>query len=379
MDIRALLLQVAATYDSNQKTSKGVPAQDLLRSVPKLRLPLPAGLTATGNGGNGGAARAPWVGIFDPDVTDNPNDGLYLAYIFATDLETVSLTLQQGVEELARKGAGFGTGEKLRTRLEENAERLRENLPKGVLSLYESGMNLKARSQDWRPRAYEAGNVATVPYVISEMPPEAELRQHLWQAAELLQHAAKVERETWYVNSPEGEEVTYAGKPEHAPQNEQGDVDAEAGLDGFRPKDSSTYVVEIHGRTQRKHRRHEKLINLFVPYARQRGFSAATEKKHPRDIVLTKGDEEWVVEAKVVVTGNPTEGVRGAVGQLFEYGHFLYLESSNKPGLLALFTEDVGVYADYLEQLGIASVWKTLDGWAGSLSAQQCGLVDSSD
>jgi hypothetical protein len=98
---------------------------------------------------------------------------------------------------------------------------------------------------------------------------------------------------------------------------------------------------------------------------------------HPKDLVLRKDGIEWLVEAKTVKRGNPTKAVREAVGQLFEYNHFLYeQEGYPKPHLLALFTDDIGAYAAYLEGLGVASIWRTVDGWAGSASAATWGLVD---
>lgn len=89
--------------------------------------------------------------------------------------------------------------------------------------------------------------------------------------------------------------------------------------------------------------------------------------------MLTSVGGEWLVEGKVVSAQNPTKAVREAVGQLFEYRHF-YCRESN-PYLLALFTEDIVAYADYLETLRIGSVWKTQEGWAGSRSAVEWGIV----
>ncbi|MET7903185.1 hypothetical protein ABZS86_17635 [Streptomyces sp. NPDC005355] len=77
MDIRDLLLDVALTYDEKQGTSSGVHAQDRLRAAREewARL-LPGGFEAKGNGGSGDASRTPWIGVYDPDITRDPKQGL---------------------------------------------------------------------------------------------------------------------------------------------------------------------------------------------------------------------------------------------------------------------------------------------------------------
>lgn len=361
MDIRDLLLQVASTYDSKASTTAGTPAQDLLRAVPdRIGTVMPAGMEVEGYGGKGGATATPWIGVFNPDVTRDPKENLYLAYIFASDLESVSLTLQQGVTRLHDE---LKTGQKLRARLEQNAERLRRQLPNELVKNWSDRPSFQHNG--WRALAYEASSVAARNYEVANMPPESALRKDLWSMAEILQRAATIEKTLWYESKHVGVEIEYVGK--HI-----GEVDP---LDGFRPKSDSDYIAEISARQQVKKRRHESLIASFGPYVADRGFKPVTTGVHPRDLVLLKGVREWLVEVKVVKSGNPTQAVREALAQLLEYRHFLYVEQNVKPSLVALFTESVGVYAKYLESHGIASVWKALDGWEGSASAVSWGLV----
>src|ERR1700758_4761251 len=102
MEIRELLKEIAETYDKDLGTGSGVHAQDLLRAVNQQSLSgVPDGLIAKGYGGSGDASHTPWIGIFHPRITKDPKEGLYLAYIFAADLKSVTLTLQQGVTQLA--------------------------------------------------------------------------------------------------------------------------------------------------------------------------------------------------------------------------------------------------------------------------------------
>jgi hypothetical protein len=49
-----------------------------------------------GSGGQTSATFTPWVGFFDPDETSS-QFGVYVVYIFAEDLQSVALTLNQGI------------------------------------------------------------------------------------------------------------------------------------------------------------------------------------------------------------------------------------------------------------------------------------------
>ncbi|UCM88801.1 DUF3578 domain-containing protein [Streptomyces marincola] len=371
-DLRDVLRRVAQTYDRGAGTKAGVPAQEFLRGIHTMALPLPAGLHATGNGGNGGAAVSPWIGIFDPDVSEDSQEGLYLAYIFSADLAAVSLTLQQGVERLKN---AYPSKAQLRERLRRNAGRLQSAMLRDALKGWDEPLRLGAERKHWRPHTYEAGSVAARRYETAALPPEATLRDDLWEAADLLELAAHVERSVWYLDPQDEPFVSYEPDPAHQPvPGERAPRPAPETLDHFRPKNDADYVAHVPARTQRKTRRHETLVAEFGGYVKPRGFLRNTQV-HPKDLVLRRGDAEWLVEAKVVKAGNPTRAVREAVGQLFEYRHF-FADRDRPPRLLALFTEDVRAYVDYLETLGIGSVWKTPEGWSGSRSAVDWGIVD---
>ncbi|MEU9793771.1 DUF3578 domain-containing protein [Streptomyces sparsogenes] len=364
MGIRDLLLDVAGSYDPAKKNAKGVHAQDRLRAVAdEWAHVVPVGFEAEGKGGSGGASKTPWIGVYDLDINRDPKKGLYLAYIFAADLGSVTLTLQQGVTSLERK---LGTGKKRRDYLEIRAQALLAGLPDELVDGWRIRPNFKCDAA--RALSYEAGSVVARCYSTTSMPSEISLRDDLWHMAEVLQHAAAVEKA---LNGVEGPGALKAkGASKKPPAEFQG-------LDGFRPKDGSDYVARIPKRTIKKSRSHEVLLEAFSHYADERDFVPINKAMHPKDLVLRKDGIEWLVEAKTVKRGNPTKAVREAVGQLFEYNHFLYEQEGHaKPHLLALFTEDIGAYAAYLEGLGIASVWRTVDGWAGSASAAAWGIVD---
>ncbi|MDX3849151.1 MrcB family domain-containing protein [Streptomyces sp. AK02-01A] len=370
MGIQDLLREIATTYDATAGTKRDVKGQLVLRAVAKrsdLRLPPP--LFAKGYGGQSTAAATPWVGVFNPEVNSNAGKGLYLAYIFSADLRQVWLTLQQGITHLEdRLGRGGARQEHLRRQ----ATRLR----RAVANRRRSGWvdEPELRHEADRPRAYEAASVIARSYKLSDLPVESILREDLVYAAGLLKRADLADRLWWSEDGRSPLEVNY--DPDGRVVNE-GDP-----LAGFHPKDSSDYIANIIARQQVKKRHHEALIEDFGLYVVTRGYIPTTRLTHPKDLVLHRQDnesgngDEWLVEAKVVRAGNPTEAVRQAVGQLYEYSHFLYHERKRRdPHLIGLFSENVGVYSGYLERRGIASIWYSGDGWDGSPMAADWGMI----
>ncbi|MFI6081493.1 MrcB family domain-containing protein [Streptomyces sp. NPDC051217] len=370
MGIRDLLLEIARTYDASEGTRLEVSGQRVLREVEsRTDLPLPTPLFARGYGGQTSAAATPWIGVFDPEVNSSAREGLYLAYIFSADLRTVSLTLQQGITHLEYR---LGKGQARQDHLRRQAARLRRAVAMQRRNEWVDEPELRHGAA--RPKAYEAASVIARQYDVTDLPQETALGDDLVYAADALKRTSVAERLWWFEDEESQLEVSYATNGHVA---NEGDP-----LAGFQPKDSSDYIANIAAKQQIKRRRHESLIAEFGLHIASRGFTPKTKLMHPRDLVLHRQNgaqdtsDEWLVEAKVVRDGNPTEAVRHAVGQLFEYSHFLYRERGRpEPHLVGLFTEDVGVYSGYLEQRGIASIWQTSSGWDGSASANGWGMT----
>src|SRR5829696_274797 len=164
MDIASFLLEVATTYDRAAGVS--TPTQRLLqRAGNELQQHVPGGIEIKGSGGRGGATFTPWVGFFDPDETTSPQSGVYVVYIFSEDLQSVVLTLNQGitrlVEELGWKRA--------RERLAADGANIREAMPPTAVAGLDSVISLGSRGS--RQRAYEAGNIAATRYNLNALPP----------------------------------------------------------------------------------------------------------------------------------------------------------------------------------------------------------------
>ena len=99
MDLREYIAQIALTYDRHDGPSG--PAQLLLRDCPMhLEALVSPGMLLRGGRGTTNSPRVPWFAILDPDETTSPTYGLYVVYLFAADLRTVYLSLNQGCTQL---------------------------------------------------------------------------------------------------------------------------------------------------------------------------------------------------------------------------------------------------------------------------------------
>jgi hypothetical protein len=108
------------------------------------------------------ATEAMCLGLrYFPDETKTAQQGMYLVYLFAADLKTVALNLNQGVTELVRRARGQVQGRAL---LMKQTEAIRQSVhcPSSRLCR-DLGSAFKAPL----PRAYEAGNTAAYVYSIS--------------------------------------------------------------------------------------------------------------------------------------------------------------------------------------------------------------------
>ncbi len=166
--------------------------------------------------------------------------------------------------------------------------------------------------------------------------------------------------------------VLFQGYTEARPPKPPAIEDEDADLNHFKPKDDSDYVANVKGRKLYKRRQHETLLAAYVEWITDQGFGASSP--HPVDLLLKSKGDLWLVEAKVLYRGNATIAVRGVIGQVFTYSHFLY--PTNDPHLVGLFSEEIGdAYVGLLEKLGIMSVWRKGKGWEGSDSATASGLA----
>ncbi len=126
-----------------------------------------------GSGGKGRPTLTPWVGFFDPKETTSPEEGLYVVYLFSSDLQRVVLSLIQGITKLSKE-----LGPKAaRKKLAEDANAIRESLTKQAPTGWDQPFDLGPSG--FRQQAYAAGNVFARKYSLQDLPPEAKLLEDL--------------------------------------------------------------------------------------------------------------------------------------------------------------------------------------------------------
>lgn len=121
-----------------------------------------------GSIGQGNPAEIPWICVFDIDITKSAQDGFYIVYLFKSDMSGVYLSLNQGWTQYERE---FGTKEG-RLEIKKNAN-FSKKLLKSDQGFSYAPINLKATKS--LGKGYELGNICSVYYEASSIPPEEEL------------------------------------------------------------------------------------------------------------------------------------------------------------------------------------------------------------
>ncbi|MFC7211223.1 MrcB family domain-containing protein [Natronoarchaeum sp. GCM10025321] len=124
-----------------------------------------------GSVGAGTMANIPWIGIFDTRVTQSPQEGLYVVYLFDTDSETVFLTLNQGMTDLQDS---FGT-KIAREVLAARAEALRDVVD--VERFENSRIHLPDKFLTSRNSLYGISTICHRAYDLEDMPSTDVLRE----------------------------------------------------------------------------------------------------------------------------------------------------------------------------------------------------------
>jgi len=121
-----------------------------------------------GPAGQGQWADAPWLAIFDPLVTDTAQDGYYPVYLFTKSLDSVFLSLNQGMTKLRNEYTGVQAREILANR----AEILRMRLPEYAEKFNDKKLELQHTGESTRLAFYEPGHAFGVCYFKNNFPPD---------------------------------------------------------------------------------------------------------------------------------------------------------------------------------------------------------------
>ena len=136
-------------------------------------------LDVRGSAGQSKWADIPWVAVMDPVVTDTPEAGYYLAYLFNCSTKRVVLSLLIGTTAV-RKEFGINEG---RGELQRLVKLIRLRAPEYKEGFSDAPIDLSTSSGTSRAASYEMAHAFGVTY--DSLPDEDVLAAHLGQMARL--------------------------------------------------------------------------------------------------------------------------------------------------------------------------------------------------
>jgi MrcB-like, N-terminal domain len=275
MDLQAALAGVATLEYAPGKVRRQ-PAQQHLHQV-RRELPalLPAGLSVLVSGSGQSLPYVPWIAVLNPDVTHTAQEGLYVVYLYRSDLSQVSLTMNQGATQHRRRAeqrgmSGRAAEKQAVAELLHESRLFRRHLSSAALDglLGPDAIDL-GKPNRFYPEAYEAGTIAGKLYRLSELPAEGVLRSDLRRFLALYDSCVELNDEL-RATDPEAIHTTAGAASTRRPVRPKPPI--------FRPKSAAEYTATVQGQQQTRERRHEGGCPA------RRGTSAAVQhliRRHP--------------------------------------------------------------------------------------------------
>ena len=170
-DLRTLLAHTASTYlDEKQGSSKGAKVRQIVEKdivdVIKNNLNLDNNqYKIQGSIGQGNFAEIPWIAIFDRDITETAQEGVYLVYLFSSDMKKLYLSLNQGVTFFEKK---YGSSKKTLEKIKAKSLFYKESFKNTAIDDYVLEIDLN--SNEFKPREYMKGHIIGKSYDTTELP-----------------------------------------------------------------------------------------------------------------------------------------------------------------------------------------------------------------
>jgi len=135
-------------------------------------------LRVKASAGSGNRAEVPWIGIFNPMVSDSAMRGYYVVYLFALELNSVFLCQGQGVTQIEKE---FKRG--FRAEILRRGALMRSRVPEYSSTFEDGPINLRGRGD--LAKKYEAAPAWAKEYKLGSMPEEMVLEADLREAITL--------------------------------------------------------------------------------------------------------------------------------------------------------------------------------------------------
>lgn len=165
------LAKVASQTGSPDQTAILEKLPALFRQIVGLKRNLDS-FKIEGSIGNGNIARVPWVGVFHRDVTVSAQNGYYIVLLFAQDMQSCTLSLNQGITAFTQKYS-----QKIaQTKVREYAARAAQcfsTAPNAILG------PIKLAADGALGKGYEAAAIESFRYDANALPSVQAFTQHL--------------------------------------------------------------------------------------------------------------------------------------------------------------------------------------------------------
>jgi 5-methylcytosine-specific restriction protein B len=175
--LNSLLNEVLESYPEarSQRFNGSVPivkvlTRDLPVAIADSGLVAPDTYKIIGSAGQGNWAAVPWVAVLDTNITESIQSGVYVVYLFGSDMDSVYLCLMLGVTETMQQHPGRSGLALLRGK----AADLRKQID--ITGLAEEGA---AIGQARLAQQYEAGIICYIKYDRGDIPDDGELLDDL--------------------------------------------------------------------------------------------------------------------------------------------------------------------------------------------------------
>lgn len=120
------------------------------------------GLIVRGSAGQSQWASVPWISVFDPLVTTTATKGYYVVYLFASDMSSVSISMNQGTTAVRNE-----FGRNTHNVLQERAALIRSRVPEYKETFSEPNIDLNSNAD--LPLDYQAGHAFGKTYNFQEI------------------------------------------------------------------------------------------------------------------------------------------------------------------------------------------------------------------
>lgn len=145
----------------------------------------PSEYMVTGSVGQGNWASVPWIAIMNRKITVSTQRGYYIVYLFSEDMQSVYLTLAQGVTETSKE-------EMLRVKAQ-----IRESIPSSSKVKTDDLISL---GESKKARDYALSTAAYIHYAADQMPEETVIVNDLQEMIHIYENYISMNEGTGYDN-----------------------------------------------------------------------------------------------------------------------------------------------------------------------------------